>query len=157
MKKRLSRRLPFRVWFYFRMGWSTYFAFIFSAINTLVVTYYLAIDKAPALKEIFSSFWIYALIMISIGIPFLVLFGWFHYKKSSAFTSEQDITVESSPYYFKLPSGHQRGVFAPLNLLLLEMLEKISKGEKLTDEDKDRIELVRKDLNTLINGGSVGK
>lgn len=154
---RLSRRLPFRVWFYFRMGWSTYFAFIFSAVNTLVVTYYLAIDKAPALKEIFSSFLIYAVLMISIGIPLLVLFGWFHYKKSSAFTSEQDIAVESSPYYFKLPNGHQRGVIAPLNLLMLEMLEKISKGEKLTEEDKNRIDIIRKDLNTLINGGSVGK
>ena len=157
MKPRISKRLPFRAWFYFRMGWSTYFAFIFSAVNTLVITYYLAIEKIPTLKEIFPSFLNYAILMISIGIPLLVLFGYLHYKKSLAFTSEQDITVESSPYYFKLPSGHQRDVFAPLNLLLLEILEKISKGEKLSEEDKDRIEIVRKNLNTLINGGSVGK
>ena len=27
--------LPFRSWFYFRMGWSTYFVFALGAINTL--------------------------------------------------------------------------------------------------------------------------
>ena len=44
----------FRAWFYFRNGWSLYFAFIFAAINTLVVTYYLAIDKIPFLLDFFQ-------------------------------------------------------------------------------------------------------
>ena len=38
------------------MGWGTYFAFIFAAINTLTVTYYLAIENYPVLKAIFPSF-----------------------------------------------------------------------------------------------------
>jgi len=31
----MPKHTGFRGWFYFRMGWSTYFAFIFAAINTL--------------------------------------------------------------------------------------------------------------------------
>ena len=36
----VARNSGFRAWFYFRNGWSLYFAFIFAAINTLTVTYY---------------------------------------------------------------------------------------------------------------------
>ena len=157
MKQRLKKTLPFRVWFYFRMGWSTYFAFIFSAVNTLVVTYYLAIEKMPFLKDVFPSFAIYAVTLILIGVPLLVLFGWLHYKKSQAFSSEQDITYESSPYFFKLPKGWQREVTAPFQLIVLEIMEKIVKNEELSDEDKKEIERLRKDLKKLMEGGTVGK
>ena len=46
----MSRNRGFRGWYYFRMGWSTYFAFMFAAINTLTVTFYLAIEKYPGLE-----------------------------------------------------------------------------------------------------------
>lgn len=157
MKPKVTKSLPFRAWFYFRMGWSTYFAFIFSAVNTLVVTYYLAIDNVPILKDAFPSFVNYALTLIFIGIPILVLFGWVHYKKSQAFSAEQDISYESSPYFFKLPKGWQREVTAPFQLMVLELIEKIVKDEKLTEEDKKEIERLRRDLKKLIEGGSVGK
>ena len=94
----MGKNLGFRGWFYFRIGWSTYFAFIFAAINTLTVTYYLAIDNYPALKEIFPSFEQYLLIIVSIGIPILILTGYSHYKKTKAFRSEVDIWIESNPY-----------------------------------------------------------
>ena len=58
----MRQGLLYRSWYYFRMGWATYFAFIFAAINTLVVTYYLAIEEYPTLLAIyptfFHSFWI---------------------------------------------------------------------------------------------------
>ena len=57
----------FRAWFYFRQGWSTYFAFIFAAINTLTVTYYLAIENYPVLQEIFPTFGHYVITVIAIG------------------------------------------------------------------------------------------
>lgn len=37
-----------RMWFYFRISWKTYFTFILGSLNTLVVTYYLAIQKVLA-------------------------------------------------------------------------------------------------------------
>ena len=51
-----KKNLPFRAWYYFRQGWALYFAFVLSAINTLTVTYYLAIEKAPLLQNIIPSF-----------------------------------------------------------------------------------------------------
>ena len=55
----MIKNLPFRAWFYFRQGWGTYFAFILAAVNTLTITYYLAIEEAPILKELFPSFIFY--------------------------------------------------------------------------------------------------
>ena len=55
----MKKKLPFRSWYYFRMGWATYFAFIIAGTNTMVVTYYLAIEEASFLKEILPSFTIY--------------------------------------------------------------------------------------------------
>ena len=52
----MARNPGFRAWFYFRNGWSLYFGFIFAAINTLTVTFYLAIDKYPDLSWLFPTF-----------------------------------------------------------------------------------------------------
>ena len=46
------------------MGWSTYFAFIFAAVNTLTVTYFLAIERYPFLTTIFPSFLQYIVIQL---------------------------------------------------------------------------------------------
>ena len=75
----MSRNVGFRGWFYFRQGWSVYFAFIFAAINTLTVTYFLAIENYPFLKEIFPSFFHYIVIVVTVGIPCLILIGYAHY------------------------------------------------------------------------------
>ena len=98
----MSKNVGFRGWYYFRMGWSTYFAFIFAAVNTLTVTYYLAIENYPTLKEIFPSFEIYIIIIISIGIPLLVTIGFVHYKRTSARKAEVDIGMETNPYQIRL-------------------------------------------------------
>ena len=69
----MKNSLGFRSWFYFRMGWSTYFAFVMGAVNTLTVTYYLAIERVPALLDIFPTFIHYTIILVSIGIPILIV------------------------------------------------------------------------------------
>tara|TARA_B100000676_G_C17792965_1_gene688050 strand:- start:180 stop:689 length:510 start_codon:yes stop_codon:yes gene_type:complete len=88
----------YRIWYYFRNGWSIYFAFIFGAINTLVVTYYLAIEKAPVLNSIFPSFVYYFLFAAGLGIPLLTIIGWTHWKKSGARRAEVDVNYEANPY-----------------------------------------------------------
>ena len=94
----MKSNVGFRGWFYFRMGWSTYFVFILAAINTLTVTYFLAIDNYPVLKAIFPSFEQYAVMMVCIGIPLLILVGYAHFKKTLAYKSEMDVMIESNPY-----------------------------------------------------------
>ena len=87
----MKGNLGFRGWFYFRMGWSTYFTFILAAINTLTITYFLAIDNYPALKAVFPSFEQYVAIVTCIGIPLLIAVGYGHYKKSLAYKSELEL------------------------------------------------------------------
>jgi len=119
------------------MGWSTYFAFIFAAINTLTVTYYLAIEKVPSLNIIFPNFFQYVLIITTIGIPLLVLIGYVHYKRTVAFKSEVDVVLESQPY--------QRRNIVNIALILESVLEtnrillKTSKGDKLNDKELEKI------------------
>ena len=71
----MVKNTGFRSWYYFRMGWSTYFAFVFAAVNTLTVTYFLAIENYPILKEVFPTFAIYIIIIAGIGIPLLTFVG----------------------------------------------------------------------------------
>ncbi len=151
-----KRRLGFRSWFYFRVGWSTYFAFIFAAINTLTVTYYLAIEKISSLQYVFPTFTHYVLILAIIGIPLLVSVGWIHYRKTAAYESEAEVQIESNPYYYKAAPGWQRDVMFPFFEKLLEITIKNSKDEKLTDDDLKEISILQKNLNSLIKGKMIG-
>ncbi len=81
----MAKNLPLRAWFYFRTGWGTYFALLFYALNTLVVTYYLAIENYGSLNVIFPTFLHYVVTAVLIGIPILITAGYIHFKKSGAF------------------------------------------------------------------------
>jgi len=152
----LKKKFGYRAWFYFRQGWTTYFAFIFAAINTLTVTYYLAIDEYPTLKALFPSFLNYVIILVAIGIPVLTYIGYIHYRKSSAYASEAEISVEQNPYWYKVPPGFSKEVQWPLFLKFSEILIKLSKNEKLSDQDVSDIEELQKKMKKLINGEAVG-
>ncbi len=139
----MGKNLGFRGWLYFRVGWSTYFAFIFAMINTLVVTYYLAIENYPFLKEIFPSFEIYVIVLAGVGIPILVLTGYSHYRKTKAFRSEIDIWIENNPYQARWLVNSEMTL--QLNLKLTQFIIRLSNGEKLSNEElKELIELQKK-------------
>jgi len=144
----VKQRKGFRGWFYFRTGWSTYFVFILAAINTLTVTYFLAIDNYPTLKSVFPSFEQYALIMISVGIPLLILVGYAHFKKTVAYKSEMDIMIESNPYIARNTVNGDLSL--KLNLKLISLLLRMSNGEKIEKNEMDEIEKLRRDITQLI-------
>ena len=133
----MSRNLLFRSWFYFRTGWQTYFAFILAAINTLTVTYFLAIENYPSLKTVFPSFEIYILITASIGVPLLVLIGFVHFKRSHSFKSEADVLIESNPYQRRNTVNSE--IILRLNLQLMSTLLKVAKKEDLSEEEIEEI------------------
>ena len=138
------------------MGYSIYWAFLFMGINTLTVTYFLAIDRAPFLKEIFPSFLHYAVVIIIIGIPILVLTGFVHYKKIPGYKSEAEVNVESNPYTYKLSPGFWLHVIMPFYLLSSKILVKLSNNEKLTDDELKEISKLQKKMDHLLKGGYVG-
>ena len=137
----------FRGWFYFRMGWSTYFAFILAAINTLTVTYFLAIDNYPALKIIFPSFEIYVLILISIGVPLLIFIGYCHYKKTKAFRSEMDILVESNPFLRRTTVNTD--IILRFNINLISLVLKLSK-DTISEDELNDMKKIQKEITDLI-------
>ena len=145
----MNENRGFRSWYYFRMGWGTYFAFIFAAINTLVVTYYLAIERIPALLTIFPNFLQYILIISAIGVPLLIIVGYIHYKRTLAFKSEADILVESNPY--------QRRNIVNIHLILESIMQtnqlllKLSKNEKLSEMEIGEINSKIAEISKFVN------
>ena len=115
------------------MGWATYFAFIFAAVNTLTVTYFLAIERYPFLTTIFPSFLQYIAIIVGIGIPILVIVGYVHYKRTLAFKSEADVMVESNPYQRRNVVNNTISVEVAVKNM--ELLIKLTKQEKITEEE----------------------
>ena len=153
----MKKTLPFRTWFYFRMGWSYYFAFIMAAVNVLTVTYFLAIENYPSLQVVFPTFVHYIAVAACIGVPALIFAGYVHYKRSAVFATEMEINYESNPYWYKAAPGWQRDVVFPLYLNMINLMIKMSKNEKLTPDEIKKMSDIQKSLLTLIDGGYVGK
>ena len=131
------------------MGWSTYFVFILAAINTLTVTYFLAIDNYPVLKALFPTFEQYAVIMTCIGIPLLIVVGYFHFKKTVAYKSEMDIMIESNPYITR--NTVNADLSLKLNLKLISLLLNMSTGEKIDKNEIDEIKKLQHDILKFVS------
>ena len=144
----MKQRKGFRGWFYFRTGWSTYFVFILAAINTLTVTYFLAVDNYPVLKAVFPTFEQYAVIMVSVGIPMLIVVGYFHFKKTLAYKSEMDIYVESNPYLSR--NTVNADLSLKLNIKSISLLLKMVNDEKIEKNEMVEIEKLRRDITQLV-------
>ena len=148
-KNYVKNNLSFRGWFYFRMGWGTYFAFIFAAINTLTVTYFLAIENYPFLNVIFPGFIQYVLIITSIGVPLLVLIGYVHYKRTTAFKAESAVQAESNPYQRR--NIVNITILLSLTMKLNEMVLKLTKNEKLTPKEVEEVEKLQDEIKKFTN------
>ena len=122
------------------MGWSTYFAFVFAAINTLTVTYFLAIESYPVLKEIFPSFIHYVIILAAVGIPILTSIGYVHFKKSPSYRAESTVSYESNPWALRDVVNSEYTLLVTLRVL--EMLNKLSeKNNDSSEELKESVDL----------------
>ncbi len=141
----MKNSIAFRGWYYFRNGWTVYFAFIFAAVNTLTVTYYLAIENYPILQAIFPTFLHYIITVSSIGVPILVLIGYVHYKKSRAFRSEASINFESNPFPRRTLVNSE--IILKLNLEILEIL---TKSTTLNETDSKHIEEVKDEIKKYL-------
>ena len=154
---RISIRFLARVWYYFRTGYSLYLSFPLSVFNTIVIVYYLLVPNVVQLQLVFSSFVIFLLVAALVAVPVAVGFGWIHMKRSPAYTSEMDISVEANPYYYKLPPGYTREAYAPLYLELLQLTKRLLEAQNLlTPDDRVRIEELERKMRTLIQGGQIG-
>ena len=148
-----SKSLVFRAWFYFRNGWSLYLAFIFAAINTLTVTYYLAIERIPYLLEVFPTFLHYIGTSILIGTPLMVTLGFVHYKRSPAFRSEAAIGFETNPFNRRNLINSE--INLKINLMILDILSKLSNNEKLNENELNKIIESKNLLDDFVNNRTI--
>ena len=142
--------------FYFRIGFSTYLALLIGAINVATSTYFLAVDKAPILKELFPTFEVYIALAIGIGFPVIIAMGWIHMKRIGTFSAESNVLTEEFPYHYRHPPGFMTEVIGPLYAMTVNLMIKRRTGEKLTDDEIRSIQKIDDDLTNLINGGHVG-
>ena len=145
----MRNNLGFRGWFYFRQGWSVYFAFIFAAVNTLTVTYFLAIDNYPFLKDIFPSFIHYIAVIVLIGIPLLVLVGYAHYKRTASFKAEADIHIEANPHMRRILTNTE--IMLSMSLQLSELSMKLMNNEKLTSDEMNNLKQLQIEFQKQID------
>ena len=146
----MKRNLAFRSWYYFRMGWSTYFAFIFAAINTLTVTYFLAIENYPELLQVFPTFIQYVIIVSTMGVPILVASGYLHYKKTSAFKAEADVNIEANPHWRRMLMNTD--LLLSSYVKLIELIPKITNQEELSEEEIKELSSLKESLKKQIDG-----
>jgi hypothetical protein len=140
----MKERLPFRAWFYFRQGYGMYFAFILAAVNTLTLTYFLAIERYPVLSEIFPTFVHYVLILVSIGVPILITVGYVHYKRSAAYRSEAGIGYSTNPYVRRTLVNSEMNL--QVNFAILKIIIDLSRNEKIGKTQMDRILKLKDEL-----------
>ena len=140
----MKKRLEFRLWFYFRTGWATYFGFGMAAITTLITTYFLAIDNIPFLQEIFPTFTHYVVTAILLGVPVLVAIGYIHFKRSPAFRTEADVRVETNPHHLRILLNTELIliVIFRLNNLLLKKIN----NKKLTEKELEEIIMIQEKI-----------
>ena len=149
----MAKNTGFRGWFYFRMGWGTYFAFIFAAINTLTVTYFLAIENYPILHEVFPTFIIYVVIVTAVGIPLLTFIGYVHFKRTPSYRSETSILFESNPFVRRTLINSE--FILEINQGLFALLLKMQKGEKINDETLEQMQKTQAEINKHVENRTI--
>lgn len=108
------------------------------------MTYYLVIEKAPALKELFPSFVQYVLITCAVGIPVLITMGYMHWKRSAARKAEIDISYETDPY--KARTLVNTEILLKMNMQLLQILLNTSISQQLSKEEIQQIKKTQQDI-----------
>lgn len=122
----------------------------------MVTVYYLAIKNIPELGIVFPDFTSWAVTIIIIGIPLAVSIGWLHLKRSPAYRSEQDVAIESNPYYYKLPPGYWKEALVPVMLETLKLNIKLLNKETLSESELNSLKELQKKIEGLLNGGYIG-
>ncbi len=129
---------------------------IIGVINILTTSYFLAIQKVPFVLEIFPTFQSYIIFVIAVGIPIVTVVGWLHFKRIGTFSTEAAIHEQAFPYNYKLLPGYNKEVFGPAYVEILRLNRKKILGEKLSDDETNKIKSIEKQLEDLINGGHAG-
>src|SRR5437879_13742648 len=100
-------RLLFRSWFYLRVGYGTYIAFLIGFVSNIIVIYKLAVADT-SLVSVFPHLTEFAVIAVVIASPISVIIGLFHMRRTAAFTPDPSVSIESNPHFYQILLGNER-------------------------------------------------
>ena len=103
--------------------------------------------------NIFPTFLHYIATSVLCVVLILVTIGYFHFKRSAAFRSDVIITTEANP--FDRRSLINSEINLELNLTILNLLSKLSNGEKLNPDEVNKIQESRNIIDDFINKRSI--
>jgi hypothetical protein len=147
-------RIIFRSWFYLRVGYGTYIAFLIGFVSNIIVIYKLAIADT-SLVSIFPHLTVFTAVAVVVASPISVIIGLFHMRRTAAFAADASVSTEANPYVYKIVPGKEREVTVPLSILTARVLLKLAE-DKLTADEKGELEAVLAKADKLLMGHSVG-
>src|SRR5712664_4027577 len=150
-------RILFRSWFYFRVGYGTYIAFLIGFASNIIVIYKLGVKENTIIGPFFSSLTLFALLALAVMIPICIGFGLYHMKRTGAYAADATVSTEQNPYIYKVLPGKEQEVFLPLWIMTVRGLARVLEQEKVMSPD-ERTELrdtLRK-ADALLKGQLVG-
>lgn len=150
-------KLLFRSWFYFRIGYNTYLAFLIGFTSNVIVIYKLGIAENSILRTYFTSLTYFAVLALLIMVPLCISIGVYHMRRTGAFAAEASVGTESNPYMYKVIPGKEREVFLPLWIATVRSLARVLDREKtMTPEERQELEDILNKADALLKGEFIG-
>jgi hypothetical protein len=151
------RRILWRSWYYFRIGYGTYVALLVGIASNLVVLYRLGVVDIKFLSVAFPSLAIFSVEAIIVAVPVSIAIGLYHMKRTGAYAADASIGTEANPYMYKIIPGKEQEVLYPLLLLTAKSLAKVlDRDGMITPSEKQEFEDALAKANDLIQGQLVG-
>jgi hypothetical protein len=123
------RRLVWRSWSYFRLGYGTYLALLIGVFSNIIVIYKLFLAEDPTLLAIFPHITNFMLVSIPAGTVASILVGYIHFKRTRAFQTDVIISTEVNPYNWISVPGKERELTVPVAILQLECQRALLKAQ----------------------------
>jgi hypothetical protein len=150
-------KLLFRSWFYFRIGYNTYLAFLIGFTSNVIVIYKLGIAENSILRTYFTSLTFFAILALLIMVPLCISIGLYHMRRTGAYAAEASVGTESNPYVYKVLPGKEREVFLPLWIMTVRSLARMLDRDKTMSPDERReLENILSKANALLKGEFIG-
>ena len=155
MTKFKPRRLIYRSWFYFRVGYGTYVALLLGIGGNLLLFYRLGVQYIDFLKDVFPSLTLFSIVAIIVTVPASIGLGFYHMKRTGTFAADASVSTEQNPYVYKIVPGKEQEVLYPVLALTLKGLVKVLDKQPVTEDEKREFEEAIAKTNRLIQGESV--
>jgi hypothetical protein len=151
------RRILWRSWYYFRIGYGTYLALLIGIASNLVVLYRLGVVDIKFLAVVFPSLAIFTVAAIVVSVPVGIGIGLYHMKRTGAYAADASIGTEANPYMYKIIPGKEQEVLYPLLMLTAKSLIKVlDRDEMITPSEKQEFEEALAKASALLQGQPVG-